>query len=193
MAPEFYHYSPKSRRGCLQTILIMVLVLLSIIGYSVYADRHGSKVFEIPEAGINIKVVRKYPRIRVYVSKEHKFENDYIEYTFSNLYPPYIFFHGGDTIYTVDINNEYKMESSSNKFKIININFKYTDTDIRKHDKENQSVCVLRNSFKLIKDSSFVKESKYDLDIYDNAKCIIITDSSEQRIFHYGSIKTLFY
>lgn len=80
MAPEFYHYSPKSRRGCLQTILIMFLVLLSIIGYSVYADRHGSKVFEIPEAGINIKVVCKYPRIRVYLSKDHKFENDYIEY-----------------------------------------------------------------------------------------------------------------
>ena len=157
--------------GCLAPIAAVILLCLSLYIFRPFIDTADYGF--VPELSLQYKIKRdsyktedgrKFLHARLYFSRTDTFETDYIDFHFTVVNYPKIYYVEPDTFYIVDRDSEHIQDIHSKEFNIVYIDHKSGD----KKDEREDSV---------------LRAKSYHFYLYSYCNTITIFDQQGKMIF----------
>ncbi len=174
-----YSMQRRYRWGCLVPIVLLIGIywICRIVPYetNVIDIGNGELFLKLERFGVN-------KGARLYVSRSKNITSDYIDFNYTQITAPKIYFVSPDTIYMVDEDGFYIKQIKSKEVIIKYINHVYPEDLTLSID--SVAFCdYLREHERISEEDSILRaKSRYCIYFYDNASGIYVFDAEGQLV-----------
>lgn len=178
-------YSKRIRmRGSKYIKRLTIIIILSIICISCIFLSEGEGY--VDEANIYLKLAHEsnYDGCRIYISRSDKFGSDYIQFNYTQVTAPKIYFVEPDTLYVIDKDSFYITDLKNEQFVIKYINHIYPQIPSKNYK---------QNMERIAREDSIIKaKPHFSIDIGDNADILTVFNPESKIVLVINLVYWLF-